>query len=77
MIAVKYVRKGAQIVIDKGLGDDRDLFNRLVAELKTQKFLPVATRGRNRALLPKLTLVFSSVGSAERAEKWIDDHFEA
>ena len=74
---MKYVCKGSQIVIDKGLTDDSDLFSRLLSELAKQGYEPVSRQGRNRVLLPKLTLKFASTDEAQRAEKWIESVFEA
>lgn len=74
---MKYVRKGAQIVVDRGLTDDSDLLDRLEIDLRMEGYEFTATRGRNRALLPKTTLVFQTPVAAHGAEVWIDNHFEA
>lgn len=74
---MQYVQKGSQIVVDKGLTDDADLFDRLLNELAKHGYEPVSKRGRNRMLRPKLTLVFRSRSEAAAAERWIEDVFEA
>ena len=73
---MKYVRKGDTIYVDKGLTDDSDLFDRLERGLAIHSFPCIAERGRNKAMLPKLTLRFTSTAQAKKAEKWIDKHFD-
>lgn len=73
---MKYVRKGMVITVDRSLTDDANLFDRLVAGLRRKGLNFKAIRGRNRLMLPKLTLDFGLLGDAQKAEKWIDDEFE-
>lgn len=73
---MKYVRRGDTIYVDKGLTDQRDLFDRLERELATAGHPNLSERGRNRFGLPKLTLRFMSRKQAKAAEKWIDKKFQ-
>lgn len=73
---MKFVQKGTHIVVDRGLTDDADLLERLRRELMVAGFDFTATEGRNRVRLPRLTLVFPTVGVAQRAEHWIEEVFE-
>ena len=73
---MKYIRRNEVITVDKGLTDSNDLFDRLKAGLAKQSFVFLGEVGRNRLLLPKLTLIFGDEAAARRAMKWIKKNFD-
>ena len=74
---MKFVQKGTYVVVDKGVTDDADLLQRLVVELRAQGYNFRTKYRRRWWLLPTVTLRFDTHVEAQRAEHWIDNHFEA